>query len=90
MANYCSFSPFGERETLDLDLHPDFLGVPTQTQNETSFLFSQNDLGHYVLGIGVELCQTTFWICGGHYSVTAPQLFVILPARAHADQCLDF
>ena len=64
LANYCSFSPFGEFETLDPDLHPDFLGVQAQTHNETSFLFSQNDLGHYVLGIGVELCRTTFCVRG--------------------------
>ena len=73
-----------------LMLHPDALSVPALTQNETSFLLSQNDLGHYILGTGVEPCRTTFWICGGHYSVSAPQLFVIVPARPHADQCLDF
>ena len=77
------FCSVWEKETLDPNLHPDSLGVPAQTlQTRPHFCFRPHDLIHYVSGIGVELCRTTFWICGGHSSVSAPQLFVIVRVRA--------
>ena len=57
---HCSFSPFGKRK-LWTRTSILMLWACRRRQNETSFLFSPRDLGHYVSSIGVASYLLGVW-----------------------------